>query len=114
MLVLARYYIFTGLSYFFFLTMLFASSAKQARTGIYRLDKIYPHRTGKSPIVHGVGDIAPVIGKSSLDIMIHAPSRAEHSIPSPANLVVEGVRVRIWGWIFSAGDHDGGITRLQF
>lgn len=78
-----------------------------------RLDKVYPHGTSKGPVVHGIGDIAPVVGQSSLNIMIHASPRAEHSIPSPANLIVEGVRVRIWGWIFSAGDHDGGITRLQ-
>ena len=88
----------------------------------YTLDEIYPHRAGKGPVVHGVGDVASVIGKSSFDIVVHAPPRAEDSIASPAGLVVEGVRVRGRGWIFSAVKHDdddddddddGNITRLR-
>ena len=71
----------------------------------YRLYKVYPHRTGKSPIIHGIGDVAPIVGKSSLDVVIHAPPRSEHSVTPPPNLIIEGVRVR------GSGSHNGGDIR---
>ena len=69
-----------------------------------RLYKVYSNRTSKGPIVHGVCDVAPIVGQSPLDIVIYSPSRAEHSITAPATLVVEGVGIRAFG------GHSGDIT----
>ena len=73
---------------------------------MYRLYKVYPHCTSKGSIIHRVGNVAPVVRKSSLDIVIHAPPRSEHSVTPPPNLIVEGVRVR------GSGSHDGDIRGL--
>ena len=73
----------------------------------HTLYKIYPNRTSEGSICHCVRDVAPVIWQPSPDIVIHATTWAEHTVPSPPNLIVEGVRIRVFG------DHVGNITRSQ-
>ena len=73
----------------------------------HTLYKIYPNCTSKSSIRHCVRDIAPVIWQSSSDIVIHATTWTKHTVTPPPDLIVEGVRIRVFG------DHVGDITRSQ-
>ena len=72
----------------------------------YRLYKVYPNSTSKCSISHRIRNVAPVVGKSSSDIVIHAPSRTEDSVTSPATLMIKGVRVGV------LGSHSGDIAGL--
>ena len=69
----------------------------------YALYKVDADGAGKSPVVGRVGDVAPVVRKSPLDIVVHASARAEHAETPPPDFVVERVRV----------GHCGIITGLQ-
>lgn len=72
----------------------------------YKLYKIYPDRTGKGSIIDGIRNIAPVVRKPPLDVVIHSPTWPKHPVLSPPERVVEGVRVRLFG------SHNGDITVL--
>ena len=70
------------------------------------VDEVDADGAGESPVVEGVGDVAAVVGEASFDVVVHAQTGAEGAVSPPADLVVEGVRVR--GSRSGSGSGSGG------
>lgn len=79
------------------------------------LHKIDSHGAGKGAISPPIGDVAPIVWQSPLDIVIHAPSRAEDAIGPPPTLVVEGIGVMLCGFhlVGFEGEEHGSIKERE-
>lgn len=54
----------------------------------HALNKVHPDRARNGSICEGIRDIAPVVRKSSLNIVIHASTRSESSPSTPSYCIV--------------------------
>lgn len=55
------------------------------------LDKVHPDYTGYGPVGEGIGDVAGVVGQTTLDIVIHASEETQRTQTLPSCEAVVGV-----------------------